>query len=156
LRLPAPALLARAQDPPIARLPDHLALWLEGVLTRRECAPYARGVYAGRAACVPNFDAVQFTRGRAFYAHLETDSEDEYFDHVGGADVSAERLVPGLTGRLMAMLRLCRGGEVGRRPGYCGPGVHIFPAGEYVSHHGGDVHWDVEGLTEEQAAAHAP
>jgi hypothetical protein len=33
--------------------------------------------------------------------------------------------------------------------------VHVFPSGQYVSYHGGDVHWDVEGLTEEQVEEHA-
>jgi hypothetical protein len=154
LRLPAAALMTGG-PPPLARLPDHLALWFEGVVSRRECAAYARGVYAGRKAWVPNFDGVQFTLGRAFYVHLETDREDEYFENVEAADADLERFVPGLADRMMLLLGLCMGAEVGRRPGYCGPGVHIFPAGEYVSHHGGEVHWDVEGLTEEEAAAHA-
>jgi hypothetical protein len=155
LRLPATALTAPGSEPlPLERLRDHLAVHFQGVLSRRECAAYARGVYAGRAAWVPNFDGVQFTLGRAYYVHLETDREEEYFDNVDAADAEVERFVPGLVDRLLGMLRLCVGSEMGRRPDFCGPGVHIFPAGEYVSHHGGDVHWDVEGLTEEWAAAH--
>jgi hypothetical protein len=140
---------------PIAELEDHLALHYEGVLSRRECVAYARGVYAGRSAWVPNFDGVQFTLGRAYYVHLETDREDEYFENVDASDSAVERFVPGLSDRLLALLRLSVGKEVERRPGFCGPGVHVFPAGEYVSHHGGDVHWDIEGLTEEQVTRHA-
>jgi len=155
LRLPAAALLGPGPTPLLARLGDHLALHVEGVLTRRECALYARGVYAGRSVWVPNFDGVQFTLGRAFYAHLETDREDEYFAGVAASDAAVERFVPGLADRLLALMRLCVGAEVARRPGYCGPGVHVFPAGEYVSHHGGDVHWDLEGLTEEEVSARA-
>lgn len=150
LRLPATALTAPGSGPLLLdRLRDHLALHFEGVLSRRECAAYARGVYAGRSAWVPNFDGVQFTLGRAYYVHLETDREDEYFANVAASDAAVERYVPGLPDRLLAMMRLVVGGEVERRPEFCGPGVHVFPAGEYVSHHGGDVHWDIEGLAEE-------
>jgi hypothetical protein len=156
LRQSATALTARGDGGlPLALLGDHLALHYEGVLSRRECVAYARGVYAGRSEWVPNFDGVQFTLGRAYYVHLETDREDEYFENVEAADGAVERFVPGLSDRLLALVGLCVGAEVGRREGFCGPGVHVFPAGEYVSHHGGDVHWDVEGLTEEQVERHA-
>ena len=156
LRLPPTALATLGAGPlPLALLREHLGVHFEGVLTRRECAAYARGVYAGRSAWIPNFDGVQFTLGRAWYVHLETDREDEYFENVAASDAAVERFVPGLADRLLAMVRLCVGAEVERRPGYCGPGVHVFPADEYVAQHGGDVHWDVEGLTDEQVAAHA-
>ena len=158
LRLPATALATVGVGSgalPLARLRDHLGVHFEGVLTRRECAAYARGVYAGRSAWIPNFEGVQFTLGRAWYVHLETDREDEYFENVTASDAAVERFVPGLADHLLAMLQLCLGAAVERRPGFCGPGVHVFPAGEYVSQHGGDVHWDVEGLTDEQVEAHA-
>jgi hypothetical protein len=150
LRLPGTALGAPSPGPsPFERLRDHLAVHFQGVLGRRECAAYTRGVYAGRSSWVPNFDGVQFTLGRAYYVHLETDREEEYFENVESADAAVERYVPGLVDRLLAMMRICVGAEVGRRPEFCGPGVHVFPSGEYVSHHGGDVHWDIEGLAEE-------
>ena len=156
LRLPATALATIGAGPlPLTLLREHLGVHFEGVLSRRECAAYARGVYAGRSAWIPNFDGVQFTLGRAWYVHLETDREDEYFANVAASDAAVERFVPGLADRLLAMLHLCVGAEVERRPGFCGPGVHVFPADEYVSHHGGDVHWDVEGLSEAQVDAHA-
>jgi hypothetical protein len=156
LRLGGTALAARGNGPlPVTLLEDHLALHYEGVLSRRECVAHARGVYAGRSAWVPNFDGVQFTLGRAYYVHLETDRADEYFENVDASDAAVGRFVPGLADRLIALLSLCVGAEVARREGFCGPGVHIFPADEYVSHHGGDVHWDIEGLTDEQVEAHA-
>lgn len=135
-------------------LRDHLGVRYQGVLTRRECVAYTRGVYAGRAAWVPNFDGVQFTLGRAWYVHLETDREDEYFAGAAAADAAVERYVPGLADRFLALFALFLGGEVRRREGWCGPGVHIFPASAWVSHHGGDVHFDHEGLGEAQIAAH--
>jgi hypothetical protein len=156
LRLPAAALTSTHASPPHALLADHLAVHFEGALSRRECVGYARGVYAGRAAWVPNFDGVQFTLGRAWYVHLETDRADEYFAHAAEADASVERFVPGLADRLLALMQLFVGAPVRRREGYCGPGVHVFPAGAYVSHHGGDVHYDWEGLTDAQLEAHVP
>ena len=155
LRLPATALASGMGSPVLARLGDHLAIHFEGVLTRRECAAYARGVYAGRSAWIPNFDGVQFTLGRAWYVHLETDREDEYFAGAAASDAAVERFVPGLAERLLMRMRLFLGGEIARRPRWCGPGVHVFPAGAWVSQHGGDVHFDCEGLEEEQLAAHA-
>src|SRR5262249_32335298 len=152
LHSPGAALFSGDAPVPITRLRDHLALRFEGVLTRRECAAYARGVYAGRSAWTPNFDGVQVTLGRAWYVHLETDREDEYFENVEASDAIVERFVPGLADRLLVMLRHFVGAEIERRPGYCGPGVHVFPAGEWVSHHGGDIHFDVEGLSDDHVA----
>lgn len=155
LTLPAHALEARSPAPPHALLERHLAVRYEGVLTRRECAAYARGVYAGRDAWIENFDGVQFTLGRAWYVHLETDREAEYFDGAAASDAAVERFVPGLAERLLMMMRLFLGGEITRREGWCGPGMHVFPAGAWVSQHGGDVHFDCEGLEEAQLEAHA-
>lgn len=155
LHLPGAALLGPHERPPHASLGDHLGVHYQGVLSRRECVSLVRGVYAGRAAWVPNFDGVQFTLGRAWYVHLETDREEEYFAHAADADASVERFVPGLADRMLAMMGLFLGGSPSRRPGWCGPGFHVFPAGAWVSHHGGDIHFDHEGLTEELLAAHA-
>jgi len=47
-------------------------------------------------------------------------------------------------------------GPVAARPGWCGPGVHVFPAGDWLAQHGGDVHFDTEGLRPHELAARAP
>jgi len=154
LRLPGHA-LETTRGGLLSQMRAHLGVQLKGVLTRRECALYARGVYAGRGAWTPNFDGVQFTLGRAWYVHLETDREDEYFENVAQSDADMERFVPGLADRLLAMMSRFVGREVERREGYCGPGVHIFPSEQYVSHHGGDVHFDMEGLAESHVEARA-
>ena len=154
LRLPAAALTA-SSEAPRALLRDHLAVQYQGVLSRRACVALVRGVYAGRDDWVSNFDGVQFTLGRAWYVHLETDREDEYFDGAAASDASVERFVPGLADQLLDLMQRFLGGPVARREGWCGPGVHVFPAHAWVSHHGGDVHFDCEGLTDDQLAAHA-
>jgi hypothetical protein len=48
---------------------------------------------------------------------------------------------------MLALLKRLTGGAVRARHGFCGPGVHVFPAGEQVARKGGVIHFDVEGLT---------
>jgi hypothetical protein len=55
---------------------------------------------------------------------------------------------------VLAILARLVGAPVRPRPGWCGPGVHIFPAGEWLSRNGGDIHFDTEGLCEDERAAH--
>jgi hypothetical protein len=135
---------------------------VEGVLHRRavlspdECAAWVRGVYAAREHWTPNFEGVQYTVGRAWYTHLEEDSEDEYFAGVAASDALVERFLPGLQARIMAVASEVVSAKVVRRPGWCGPGVHVFPAGEWLSENGGDVHFDTEGLREHELSARLP
>jgi hypothetical protein len=127
-----------------------------GVLTRQECDRWARGVYAARADWTPCFEGVQFTLGRAYYTHLEEDRTDEYFAKAGASDALVERALPNLQARMRAILADVVDAPVAPRPGFCGPGVHIFPAGEWLSQNGGDIHFDTEGLREDELAARLP
>jgi hypothetical protein len=127
-----------------------------GVLTRGECARWARGVYAARADWTPCFGGVQFTLGRAYYTHLEEDRIDEYFAAARASDALVEQALPELRTRVYAILAEVVGAEVAPRPGFCGPGVHIFPAGAWLSENGGDIHFDTEGLHEDQLAERPP
>jgi len=134
----------------------------EGILHRRavispaECAAWVRGVYAAREHWTPNFEGVQFTVGRAWYTHLEEDAEDAYFAGVAESDALVERFLPGLAARLMAIAEQVVGASVVRRPGWCGPGVHVFPSGGWLSANGGDVHFDTEGLRPHELSARLP
>ena len=121
-----------------------------------ECARWVRGVYDARAHWTPNFGGVQFTLGRAWYAHLEEDRADEYFAVAAESDALVERWVPGLQARMLALLSTLVGAPVTPRAGWCGAGVHIFPAGAWVAENGGDIHFDTEGLEEDELAARAP
>jgi hypothetical protein len=49
--------------------------------------------------------------------------------------------------RVRACFAALVGGRTRPRPGFCGPGVHVFPAGEKVAREGGVVHFDTEGLS---------
>jgi hypothetical protein len=137
-------------------LPAYLAVRLADALTDAEREAYLRGVYAGRHQWTANFDGVQFTLGRAWYTHLEEDRVDEYFGGAAESDACVERFVPGLQAKMLALASSLVEAPVTQRLGWCGPGVHVFPAGNEVSFTGGEVHFDSEGLSEEQLAARTP
>ena len=67
-----------------------------------------------------------------------------------------ERHLRGLREAVLSLASLLLRAPVRQRPGWCGPGVHIFPAGAEVSRLGGVVHYDHEGLAPAHALAHAP
>ena len=136
--------------------PAELFFHQRGVLTPAECAGWSAGVYAARADWTPCFEGVQFTLGRAYYTHLEEDRADEYFATAGESDAVVERALPEMQARVRAILARLVGVPVTPRPGWCGPGVHIFPAGNWLSHNGGDIHFDTEGLPDEALATRRP
>jgi hypothetical protein len=155
LMLPA-ASIGRGPLFALALLEQRFALQYSGILTELECADLIRTIYEGRAHWTPNFEGVQFTLGRAFYTHLEEDREEDYFRNPMDSDAVVRSFAPGLQERITAAVRLLVEEEVQRRPGFCGAGVHIFPAGGLCAQQGGDLHFDTEGLTEEQLETDAP
>lgn len=131
-----------------ACLDEHLGLRLRGALGSDDCDRYARGVYEGRGSWNSDFGGEQFSLGRAWYTHLEQGRSHVYFTHAQASDRDVERFVPGLQRLLCDAIGALVGGEARPRRRWCGPGVHIFPAGEWVARSGGVVHFDTEGLTE--------
>ncbi len=127
-----------------------------GVMDAATCARITRGVYAARARWTANFAGVQYTLGRAWYTHFEEDREDEYFDGAAESDAIVEEAVPGLQETVLRVVSDHLGAAVTRRPGWCGPGVHIFPAGSQVARRGGEVHFDTEGMSDAQLEARLP
>ncbi len=99
-----------------------------------------------RSRLVEDFGGEQLCLGRAFYTHLETGAARRYFQDAAASDALVEATVPGLQQDVLALLARMTGGVVRRRHGFCGPGVHVFPAGEKVARAGGVVHFDVEGV----------
>ena len=126
------------------------------VMTSDECQMLATRVYEARADWTPCFDGVQFTLGRAYYTHLEEGRAPEYFAAAGASDALVERALPGLQARVRTLLAELVCGPVIPRSAWCGPGVHIFPAGDWLAHNGGDIHFDTEGLLDDELAARAP
>jgi hypothetical protein len=126
---------------------------LRGAAPGAEAAAQAARVLAARDRWTSDFGEEQFALGRAFYTHLETGRAKEYFAGAAASDAVVEAVLPGMQSRALELLARLLGGPVRRRPGFCGPGVHVFPAGGKVARVGGVVHYDLEGLTEHQKAA---
>jgi hypothetical protein len=138
--------------PVAARLEHHLAVVLRGALDAAEAGRLAARVLSARDHWTSDFGGEQYALGRAFYTHLETGRTKEYFAGAAASDAVVEAALPGLQARTLALLAQTLGGHVRRRDGFCGPGVHVFPAGSKVAREGGVVHYDLEGLTEHQKA----
>lgn len=128
-------------------------LRLRGAATREEAGAIADRVLAARDRWTADFGGEQFALGRAFYTHLETGRSRDYFAGARASDALVEATLPGMQARTLDLLGRLLGGSVRRRAGFCGPGVHVFPAGGKVAREGGVVHFDLEGLTEHQRVA---
>jgi hypothetical protein len=140
-----PAQLRRALD-------GWLGLRVRGHLDAAQCARWSAGVLAAVAEWTPDFGGEQFSLGRAWYTHLEQSRARDYFADAAASDARVERHAPGLQAAMRAALAALVGAEVRPRRGWCGAGVHVFPAGEKVAREGGVVHFDLEGLTALQLA----
>src|SRR5262245_21409906 len=145
-----PATLPGNAPPLAARLDSHLAVLLRSAAAAPEAAALTRRVLSARERWTSDFDGEQFALGRAFYTHLETGRMKEYFAGASASDAVVEEVLPGMQGRTLDLLARLLGGRVRRRDGFCGPGVHVFPAGSKVARSGGVVHHDLEGLTDHQ------
>jgi len=147
----AAAWAAAGQPPLLARLEAHPGVLLRGACAADEATELAARVLAARDRWTSDFDGEQFALGRAFYTHLETGRAKEYFAGAAASDALVQAVLPGVAARTLELLARALGAAVRPRPGFCGPGVHVFPAGGEVAREGGVVHFDLEGLTDHQA-----
>ena len=130
-----------------ASLSEHPAVVLRGALPPSRCAELVTRVRAARTEWTSDFDGEQFSLGRAFYTHYETDRSDRYFAEANASDALVERVLPGIQTWTLELLGRMSGATIRRRAGFCGPGVHVFERGGEVARRGGVTHYDVEGLT---------
>ena len=140
----------------VQRLGGTLALHLTGAVSPEVCARWSAGVEEARPHWNRDFDGEQFSLGRAWYTHLEQGRSHTYFAQARASDELVERFAPGLQAGVLALLSALVGHEVGRRAGWCGPGVHVFPGGREVAREGGVIHSDVEGLSAAHIAERVP
>jgi hypothetical protein len=133
-----------------------LAVALRGLLAPETCGAWVRSVYARRSEWTEDFGGEQFALGRAFYTHVESGRSAEYFADASASDARVERAVPGMAQWMRALYGALVGGVAVQRRGFCGPAVHVFPAGEKVAREGGVVHFDVEGLTRHHVERRMP
>ncbi|HEX4511896.1 MAG TPA: hypothetical protein VH054_00125 [Polyangiaceae bacterium] len=127
------------------------AIGARELITPAQASAWARAVLAAKDDWTSDFDGEQFTLGRAFYTHYETDQSDAYFEGAGESDETVERHLPGMQQRMRDVVALLTGGVARARREWCGAGVHVFPANGEVAHEGGVVHFDIEGLSEKHA-----
>lgn len=139
-----------------ALLASHLAVVVRGGVPAVTCASWAKGVLAAHEAWTADFGGEQFSLGRAFYTHLETDRAGEYFEDAAESDARVEEHAPGLQEALRRLVEEAVGGRVVAREGWCSAGVHVFTPDGPVAESGGVIHFDTEGLTEEHVARRAP
>lgn len=126
--------------------------WLDAALA----SEWAAAVLRARSDWTSDFDGEQFTLGRAFYTHYETDRSDEYFEHAAESDARVERWLPGMQARMRELVSAVTGSSSHARRDWCGPGVHVFPHGGEVAGRGGVVHFDTEGLSDRHARDKRP
>ncbi len=125
------------------------ALRLPALLEAETARAMAERVLAARAQWTEDFGGAQFSLGRAFYTHLETGRERHYFKDAQKADARVEAVLPGMQAGVRALVAALVGEPVAPRPGFCGPGVHVFLPGCEVAKKGGSVHFDLEGLRDD-------
>jgi len=140
----------------IAALHSTLAVKVAAAVSTAQAAVWTAGVLQASTAWVGDFGDQQFTLGRAWYAHVEQQKVELYFADAAASDARVEQYCPGLQATMLALVEQVTGESASRRSGYCGPGVHVFPIGESVQRRGGDVHFDIEGLTPEQLRQRIP
>ena len=120
---------------------------IEGAMEAERCREWASRVLGAEKDWVADFGREQFALGRAFYTHYETGRSALYFRDARASDARVEHHLPGMQRAVLALFERVTGQKARPRLGFCGPGVHVFPAGEKVARSGGVVHFDTEGLT---------
>ena len=137
---------------------ESLAVRMTGAIDAERAARWAAGVREARAEWVSDFDGSQFSLGRAWYTHLEQDRAADYFANAAPRRTRLGRasLPRAAGGDARARCTRVVGAPVVPRAGWCGPGVHVFPAGAQVATRGGEIHFDTEGLTPAHIAERAP
>jgi hypothetical protein len=133
-------------DGALASLDRHAAVVVREAHAIADCHRDAARVLEARSRWTSDFAGEQFTLGRAFYTHLETGRAGVYFANARRADDEVETVLPGLQEEMRRLYGRLVGGTARARLGFCGAGVHVFPAEGKVARAGGVVHWDVEGL----------
>lgn len=136
-------------------LNEHRIVRWEGALSAAEAQRWAAAVLAAERHWTEDFGGDQFALGRAYYTHLETGRSRHYFREAAASDALVERILPGMQARIRNLYSSFVGAPVLPRPGWCGPGVHIFPEDGPVARAGGVVHFDTEGLEDRHHDADA-
>jgi hypothetical protein len=138
------------------QMQDFTALHIHSVLPKEICEDIVVKVYKNKEHWNSDFDGLQFSFGQAYYPHLEAGTTDEYFQKVPNSDEQFNQTLPGLQEMAMKFLSSIVGGYVQQRDGWSGPGIHIFPANGYAANNAGEVHFDLDGISDSDRIALSP
>lgn len=141
-----------ARDSRVRLVEESLAVHVHGVLSPSHARAWTDRVLAARADYTHAF-GTQASLGVAWYTHLEEGHARAYFASAKASDACVRRHVPGLQATLLRVVSELLGVKVEPRPGYAGPGVHVFEPHGACAKHGGEVHFDTEGLPEPHVRA---
>jgi hypothetical protein len=126
---------------------EQQVLLARGALSAERAAGFTKRVLASRRSWTKDFGGDQFSLGRAFYTHYETERAKLYFDQAERSDAAVEARLPGMQSWMRDLFSTMARAQVRPRPGFCSAGAHIFEPGGLVARKGGVVHFDVEGLS---------
>ena len=129
---------------------------LRAAVAGAQCEAWVRGVYEARDSWVHDFRGAQHSLGRAWYTHLEQERANEYFARAKESDALVERFCPNLQKTMRDLASKVVEAPVIQRAGWCGAGVHVFPADGLCAKRGGDIHFDDDGLTPADKSDRAP
>ncbi len=125
---------------------EEVVLALRAAIDPRTARAWSERIMGARSRWTSDFDGEQYSVGRAFYTHFETDRAALYFRGVAKSDALVERVVPGMQEAARSLFAELAGVATRQRPGFAGAGAHIFQPASLVARRGGVVHFDVEGL----------
>lgn len=132
------------------------AVTVRNAVDEATCQQWVARILEAQNEWIADFGGEQFALGRAFYTHYETGRSDVYFRDASRSNALVERVLPGMQDMIRNLLGRMVGGNARLRRGFCGPGVHIFPARENVASKGGVIHYDMEGLSPLHVQRRAP
>jgi hypothetical protein len=117
-------------------------------LSPRLASAWTQATSKAKSDWTHDFGGEQFSLGHAFYTHLETGGARAYFASSIASDALVERVLPTMQETIRVLFaKLVRARQVRQRVGFCGAGVHVFPARGKVARVGGVIHSDTEGLS---------
>jgi hypothetical protein len=133
--------------------PDWAALCIRNFFPPAQCDELVKTFYSNRAVWSSHYNDEQFSIGEVWYVHHDVGTVQDYANLAEQSIRRVEGIFPGLYARLLGLCRyLCGGEPVRIRKGWAGPGIVIFPSAQRTSNIGGIVHFDWDGLSEQELA----
>jgi hypothetical protein len=135
-------------------LKSELSYKFNGFFSDQQVEKIVDAFYAAQNDWVSGFGGQQYSLGEAWYHYVETGTGGnpaEYLDRAVPSRDIVERHITGLHDYVLSFLsKLHPDREVKIRDHWAGPGIVTFLANNYVAKRGGGIHFDTDGLTQEE------